>query len=805
MTRVAERGPPLVPERDREHTDLAPATGDVSPIRRHPGDVVRVVVGGAILALSAAIAGTERVGTFERDLFRLVNHLPSALEIPLIGVMQAGAFTAVPACAAVTLAARRLRLARDLAIAGTAAWLLAKVVKDIVSRARPGALLPDVILRHASVTGLGYPSGHAAVVAALATAAGPFLPRRARHATWMVVALVSVARVYVGSHLPDDVLGGAALGWIIGAALHLIVGAPTAGVTPARVTQALESAGFAPATVTPVHADARGSAPFAAAMATGRRLFVKAVDREHRNADVLFKLWRYAVLRHVEDEAPFATPKQQVEHEALLLLLAARAGVRVPHVVAGLQSGSSPALLVLEHLEGTPLEDVDPDEITPARLRAVWEQVDRLQGARIAHRDLRAANVLVDADGEPWIVDFGFAEMSASDHRLAQDVAELLASTALLVGAARAVVAAVGVLGPDRVARAIPLLQPLALSASTRSAARRHPDALTGLRQLAADRTHSATTELDRLARVRPVTVVWLVFGLFAVHLLLPQVGELNQTLAALGHAQIGWLVAAVGMSAATYLAAAVAQLGTVAPTLPLGRTVAVQVASSFANRLAPSGLGGIGVSVRYLERSGVPRAEAVGASAAGTLAGLVVHVALLVAVGLAVGRGHIQGVHLPNGWLALVVAVAALALAGFALGTVTGRRRLLGPTRRSLRALAQVMHRPRRAIELFGGQFAITAFYIATLICALDAFGGGLGWTKVALAYLAGSMVAAAAPTPGGLGAVEAALVAALTALGADAAPSVAGVLAFRLATFWLPIAPAWVAFRLLRQREII
>ena len=805
MNRLAERAPPSVPERAGEETDRAPATAEAVPIRRHPGDVVRVVVGGAILALSAAIAGTERLSTFERDLFRLVNHLPSALDIPLIAVMQAGTIAAVPACAAVALATRRPRLARDLAIAGTAAWLLARVVKDIVSRARPDALLSDVILRHATPTGLGFPSGHAAVAAALATAAGPFLPRRARHATWLVVALVAVGRVYVGSHLPDDVLGGAALGWIVGAALHLVVGAPTAGVTPARVMRALASAGFAPAAVAPVDADARGSAPFTATTAAGRPLFVKAIDREHRNADVVFKLWRYAVLRHVEDEAPFATPKQEVEHEALLLLLAARAGVRVPRLVTGVQSGSSPALLVLEHLDGRQLDHLGPDEVTPALLQAMWEQVDRLQFARIAHRDLRAANVLVDTAGEPWIVDFGFAEMSASDRRLAQDVAELLTSTALLVGASRAVDAAVAVLGPDPVTRAIPLLQPLALSAATRSAVRRHQDALAELRQAAANRTHSTSIELDRLARVRPATLLWLVLGLFAVHLLLPQVGELHQTLAALGRAQAGWLVAAVVMSAATYLGAAVAQLGTVAPTLPLGRTVAVQVATSFANRLAPSGLGGIGVSVRYLQRSGLPRAEAVGASAAGTLAGLVVHVAMLIAVTLAVGQSRIQGVHLPEGWLALVVAVAALAVAGLALGTVTGRRRVLAPTGRSLRALAQVMHRPIRAIQLFGGQFAITAFYIAALICALDAFGGGLGWPKVALAYLGGSAVAAAAPTPGGLGAVEAALVAALTALGADAAPSIAGVLTFRLATFWLPIAPGWVAFRLLRQREII
>jgi glycosyltransferase 2 family protein len=40
---------------------------------------------------------------------------------------------------------------------------------------------------------------------------------------------------------------------------------------------------------------------------------------------------------------------------------------------------------------------------------------------------------------------------------------------------------------------------------------------------------------------------------------------------------------------------------------------------------------------------------------------------------------------------------------------------------------------------------------------------------------------------------------------LGAPARPAIAGVLVFRLATFWLPIAPGWFAFRHLRRSGAI
>jgi membrane-associated phospholipid phosphatase len=202
-----------------------PAAREHPPIGRYPGDVLRVAVGALIVAAGAVIA-SNGAGTFERDLFHFFNHLPSQLLIPLFVVMQAGSQGAIVAFAAVALAVRRVRLARDLAIAGFAALQLANYLKTVVDRPRPGVLMSDVILRHASSSGLGYPSGHTAVAAALATAAGPFLPRPARYATWVVVALVGIARMYVGVHFPLDVVGGAALGLAVGATLHLVLGAP---------------------------------------------------------------------------------------------------------------------------------------------------------------------------------------------------------------------------------------------------------------------------------------------------------------------------------------------------------------------------------------------------------------------------------------------------------------------------------------------------------------------------------------------------------------------------------------------------
>jgi membrane-associated phospholipid phosphatase len=99
-------------------------------------------------------------------------------------------------------------------------------VKETIERGRPGQLLEEVILRHAPAIGHGFVAGHAATAVALATVASPYLGRPLRVISWSIAGVVCLGRVYVGAHLPLDVLGGAALGWAIGSLVHLALGAP---------------------------------------------------------------------------------------------------------------------------------------------------------------------------------------------------------------------------------------------------------------------------------------------------------------------------------------------------------------------------------------------------------------------------------------------------------------------------------------------------------------------------------------------------------------------------------------------------
>jgi undecaprenyl-diphosphatase len=189
-------------------------------------ELALVVAGSAVLVLAALPIDAERVSDAEAAVFRVLNGttvLPFVLVWP---VMQLGNVVVVPASAAVAAALRRWRLAGELLLAGTATYLLAKVVKGIVTRGRPDGLLDDVVLRGAAAVGRGFISGHAATLTALAAVAWPWLGPRARIALVAAVSVVCLTRVYVGAHLPLDVVGGVGLGLAVAGVVRLLFGRP---------------------------------------------------------------------------------------------------------------------------------------------------------------------------------------------------------------------------------------------------------------------------------------------------------------------------------------------------------------------------------------------------------------------------------------------------------------------------------------------------------------------------------------------------------------------------------------------------
>jgi len=176
---------------------------------------------GMVLAASTALwsadrARSSRVSAPEERVFRAVNNLPDRLYLLVWPVMQMGSLAAV--FVAATGTRRRVGVDEAVIVAamGTAVWGGVKLIKPAIGRGRPIAHLADVEVRGRAQTGLGYPSGHAAVSLTLALVATR--SSSLRRLAMLGSALTGASRLYVGAHLPLDVIGGAAVGWLVGSA-----------------------------------------------------------------------------------------------------------------------------------------------------------------------------------------------------------------------------------------------------------------------------------------------------------------------------------------------------------------------------------------------------------------------------------------------------------------------------------------------------------------------------------------------------------------------------------------------------------
>jgi glycosyltransferase 2 family protein len=786
---------------------VAVAAGRVLPSSRyrHPGDVIRLIAGSILLLVSLVASKAADRWLLGPDAAVGGIAFGPASSV-LTGIVQVACVAAAALVVAATLWHRRFRLLLGLAAgAAVAAGVVAGILLLLGDR-HPAALTDNLAhgswLASAAVPGPLLIAGAVAVI----VAASPWLSRPWRRAAWLTLLLVVVVRLATGTMLPMELLLAFATGLTVGAAVLVVFGVPDRRMGAGEIAEALRAAGLPTESVRPANVTSKGSRPFDAAGADGQRWFVKAVGSDQRDADLLYRAYRAVQLRNVGDTQPALSLFQAVEHQALVGVMAERAGVIVPSVERVIKVGDDTALLVMDWVDGGSLEQFPVAQISDDLLVRLWADVDKLHKAEITHRSLRAANVIVGQDGRPVIADFSFSELSATRRQMDLDVAELLTSLATLVGEDRSVATAVKVLGADGVAPAVQLLQPLALSAGTRRAVKQQEGLLTRTRSTAAAASGLGSPELVRVQRVRPRHLLAIAALVGAYYFLLPALAKVGNPLPALESAQWAWVLVAIAFSALTYLASAIGLLGGISVRVPFWPTVLTQGASSYVNRVSPSNVGGMALNVRFLQKAGVEPSAGVAAVGVNSLAGALVHLVLLVIFFAWAGRsGASKAFKLPSSSTLLAVLAAVAAVIGIVIATRQGRRfaarKVLPPLRSSLASLRKVARSPVRLTLLFGGSALVTLAYVAGLVASVQAFGGGASIAQIGAVYMATSVVAAATPTPGGVGGFEAAAITGLTGIGISSGAAVSAVVIYRLATYWLPVPPGWLSWRLLQR----
>jgi hypothetical protein len=134
------------------------------------------VAGLAVAIVSAALAAGGHLPSVERTVFRTINRWPEWVYPGAWSLQLSGVIGVLPLAGVVAALLRRLRLSVTLLAATPLKVSLEALAKKVVQRHRPGGTLPNVILHGRAPGGsLGFPSGHAIVIFAVANLVALYL------------------------------------------------------------------------------------------------------------------------------------------------------------------------------------------------------------------------------------------------------------------------------------------------------------------------------------------------------------------------------------------------------------------------------------------------------------------------------------------------------------------------------------------------------------------------------------------------------------------------------------------------------
>jgi uncharacterized membrane protein YbhN (UPF0104 family)/tRNA A-37 threonylcarbamoyl transferase component Bud32 len=767
-----------------------------------PGRRNRRTIDGALAAAAAVIAGLAAV--VAKSAPEVDEKIAQAL-ITVFGwapyfwrIVFVGALALALVILGDVLVRRRWLLARDLLVAFAVVLAAGTVLGRIVDTEW------SEVDAHV-FSNWGFPELRLACAVAVISVAGPELMRPVRVLAIWLVGLAVGGAVVLQAGKPSQVLAALAVGLAAGALVRLALGSAAGVPRVAIVRGALASLGVKVGDLRVSERQRIGSAEYVGHDQDGRPLKVRVLGRDAQDTQRLARRWRLLAYRDPPRSAPIGR-LEQVEHEAVATLLAAQAGVRVPKVVTVGLSPEHDALVVTDQPDVEPLELAQPDQVSDQVVEDLCQQVDRLHRAGISHGRLNASNVLVVEDG-PMLVDWSAATLGAPQVSLDLDVAELLVALSVLVGPERALQRAVDAGWGDEIARALPYLQRAALTPHLRDLARSHEVDLKDLRVAAAAATRTEVPQVASMRRVRPKDLLLMAALIFAAYLLISQLAEIGfGTIAHQLHQADGaWVVVALIVAQCALIGSGISVRGAVAAPLPLLPCVVLQSAIKFINLTVPSSAGRIGMNLRFMQRQGVPTAEALAAGAVDDASETIVQTALFlivlpfVSVELDTSQFHGAG---PDRRLLLGIVVA-LVLSGVVVLTIPKvRARVVPGIKIALSGLWSVARDRHKRLELFGGNIASELTYALALGATCLAYGVHLNLAQLVFANTAASVLSSLIPVPGGIGAAEASLSAALIGMGIGKPTAFAIALTQRLCTFYLPPIWGFVSLRWLSRK---
>lgn len=779
-------------------------------LSRRPVDALTVGIGLLLTLVSARMAGAG--SALEKSLLDVPSHLPpfvTALFNVTYGL--GAAYSVVVAAIVLITAPRRGRLVPALALAVGLA-LAGAVVGSVIA----GEGLPDLAPQpEAVLSGETFPTVRLAAVAAALLVLRPWVIRGYGRLHSFAVAVLCVSAWAIGIAGPPDVLGALGVGLTAAGVVLVLLGSPGGHPTVGQVVSTLRALGIVVDDLRFATRQPWGVRLLRGLTPAGRELLIKVYGRDATDAHRAARWSRTLLYR--DRSSPGATRLQLVEHEALVTILAERAGVRVTRVIAAAEAQGD-AVLVLDQPPRPLLDRVDSSTeplsqrlaqvLTDDVARAQWRAVGRLRAADLCHGELTLEKIAIGPDGEAVLLDFTEGSLAAGSARLATDVATLLTAQAQFIGPDRAVRAALAELGAEAVLAAQPYLQGAALPRSLRP----EPgvkETVAQLRRVVAAQTGTEAPPPAPIRRVQWRDALQTGLLLVAGYALLSMLIQLDwhSVFQTWQNATWAWVAVGVVVAQATSVVDAMSTMATVQTRLPLWPVVQLQYAIKLVGLAVSATAGRLALNTSLLKRFGEGPSVAVTATALDSFAGAVANaVVVLMAVLMAQSLPDVP-VEGPDDltWVLIALALALLVSASVILLVPRLRRGLTQAVRSVWSSMRIVISSPARGLLLFGTNFASLFITAISMYCMVEGLQPSLPYATVLAVTAAAALFASVIPVPGNVGVAEAAISAGLVVAGVPSGPAFAIAVTQRIATSYLPPLYGVWALRWLRNEDYV
>ncbi|MDJ0952317.1 MAG: flippase-like domain-containing protein [Acidimicrobiia bacterium] len=647
-----------------------------------------------------------------------------------------------------------------------------------------------------------FPILRVAVVTAVVMSAMPHVTRVLRILGIVMVLAAIIAGLGLQFGYPSDAIGALGIGMISAGAVRLGLGSPGGFPDPAIVASALAQLGVVVDGLRPATDQSWGTRRLVGHGADGSEIVVKAYGRDAADTQWAAKMWRALWYR---DSGPaMASRLQSVEHEALIALFAARAGMSaVEPLTAGL-AGDDVAILAVRR-DGSALAGLDPATVSDSLLEEVWEDLALLHRADIAHGMPGTETIMITPGGHVF-GDFAAGSLGAGD-RIHMDVANLLFSLAAWDGVERAVATAQAGLGDERLAATLPYLQLPALDRRVRRQQAKPKNLIKELKEAVAAATDTEPPDEVKLRRVSAGSVLMAVLILVAANALITQLAgiDFQAVWAVVRDASPLGMLLALGVAHATFVAEAAGMIAAVGRPLPLQPVTVLQLSARFIGLAVPSAAGRVAMNSAFLVKFGVSTTAAVVQGAIDGISGFVVE-ALILIVGLMFIEGSFDLGGDIDWQTILLIAVAVVAVGVAVLFLVARLRRAVLPVLRdALGSVTSVLKDPRRAITLLTSNFLARLSLAVSLWLILRSIGVETSVALVLVVTVATNLLAGLVPIPGGIGVAEAVMTSWLVLVGVPETSAFAATIMYRMWTFYLPAVEGFFALQWLERRDYL